>query len=258
MRNNQCLVEMKNINKYFGGVWALKNINIKIGYGEVIGLLGDNGAGKSTLVKIIMGLFPPDEGKIYFEGKEVRFSSPAEARDRGIEIVYQTLELIDLMNIQQNFFLGKELRKKVGPFNFLDKKKMDLETTKSLNQMGIKIRSSRESVSILSGGERQSICIGRSIYFGSKLLLLDEPTAALSIKETDKVLGYIKKAKKEGMSVVFITHNVYHAYPVCDRFIILNRGVKLGDFSKKDVTPENLIEMIASGQILPRFSKQHM
>jgi len=241
-------VEMVNISKNFGRVQALKNVSCMVDYGEVLGLLGDNGAGKSTLIKILVGLYPQDKGEIYFEGKRVQFSSPQEARAMGIETVYQDLALVELMSISRNFFLGREPTKKVGPFEFLDKRGMDEVCAKALSEIGITIRSPDESVSLLSGGERQSISIGRAIHFGVKLLILDEPTAALSIKEARKVLDYVREAKKRGLSVIFITHNISHVYPVADRFTILDHGIKVGDFDKKDVTPEDVVNIISKGE----------
>lgn len=240
-------MEMVNISKSFGRVQALKDVNCTVGYKEVLGLLGDNGAGKSTLIKILVGLYPPDKGEIYFEGERAQFSSPQEARARGIETVYQDLALVDLMSISRNFSLGREPTRRVGPFKFLDKRGMDEVCAKSLTEIGIAVRSPDESVSLLSGGERQSISIGRAMHFGAKLLILDEPTASLSIKETVKVLGYVREAKKRGISVIFITHNIYHVYPVADRFAILDRGIKVRDFNKKDVTPEDIIDIISKG-----------
>ncbi|RLC82182.1 MAG: sugar ABC transporter ATP-binding protein [Chloroflexi bacterium] len=238
------LVEMRRISKNFGHVQALRQVDFTVGYAEVVGLLGDNGAGKSTLIKILTGLYPPDEGEIYFEGKRVHFSSPRQARDMGIETVYQDLALVELMSIARNFFLGREPIRQIGPFKFMDQRLMNTVTRDVLSEIGIKIRSPYESVSILSGGERQSIAIGRAIHFGVKLLILDEPTSALSIKEVRKVLNYVEEAKKRGLSVIFITHNIYHVYPVADRFTILSHGRKIGDFRRDEITPEEISELI--------------
>jgi simple sugar transport system ATP-binding protein len=238
------LVQMLNISKSFGRVQALRNVDFTVGHQEVVGLLGDNGAGKSTLIKILVGIYPPDTGEIYFEGKRVRFSSPREARALGIETVYQDLALVELMSISRNFFLGREPTRRIGFVELLDRREMDRVSKQVLEEIGIKIRSPSEEVSILSGGERQSISIGRAMHFGVKLLILDEPTSSLSIKEARKVLNYVTEVKKRGLSVIFITHNIYHVYPVADRFTILRHGAKLGDFRKEDVTPEGIAEMI--------------
>lgn len=239
------LVEMKNISKEFGKVKALNGVNFSVGPQEVVGLLGDNGAGKSTLIKVLVGLYPPDQGEIYFEGERAHFASPQDARAIGIETVYQDLALVPLMSISRNFSLGREPVRKIGPFRFLHKRAMDETCHQMLDQIGIGVRSPSESVEFLSGGERQAISIGRAIYFGAKLLVLDEPTAALSIKETNKVLDYVLQAREKGLSVIYITHNIYHVFPIANRFTILDRGIKLADFNKADITPEKIIAIIS-------------
>lgn len=242
------LVNMINISKSFGKVQALKDVNFAVNYNEVVGLLGDNGAGKSTLLKILVGFHKPDKGEIYFEGEKVSFSSPLEARLKGIEIVYQDFALVNLMSIARNFFLAREPVKKFGPLHLLDKERMIKESEKVLKEIGVNIRSTEETVSYLSGGERQAVTIGRAIFFGVKLLALDEPTANLSIKEAGKVLDIIRQAKNRGISVIFITHNVYHVYPVADRFVILDHGVKIAEYNKGEVSPEEIIETIKEGK----------
>jgi len=251
MKKDDFLVKMIGINKRFGTVQALKNIDFTVKYQEVVGLVGDNGAGKSTLIKILTGVFPPDKGELYFEEKKEWIDSPRKARDMGIETVYQHLALIDLMSVARNFFLGRELvRKFAKVVNFLDRKKIDKVAEETLKEIGINIRSVDEEVSLLSGGERQAIAIGRAIYFGAKLLVLDEPTAALSIKESHKVLDYVNSAKERGLSVIFITHNIYHVYSVADRFTILEHGEKIGDFNKDEVSAEDIIEIVRTGKTL--------
>jgi len=247
MNNPEPLVRMVNISKNFGTVQALKNVDFDVGYQEVMGLVGDNGAGKSTLIKILTGVFPPDTGEIYFEGKKVEIRSPKEARDLGIETVYQDLALIPLMSISRNFFLGREPVVQVGPFRFMDKRKMDATVKKVLSEIGINVRSPEEPVAILSGGERQSVAIGRALHFGAKLLILDEPTSALSVRETHKVLDFILEAKERGLSIIFITHNIYHVYSVADRFTILEHGRKVATFKRTEVSAEDIIEIIRSG-----------
>ncbi|GAH44702.1 unnamed protein product, partial [marine sediment metagenome] len=245
MIENNFLVKMVGINKRYGIVEALKDVDFNVKRQEVVGLVGDNGAGKSTLIKILTGVCPPDRGEIYFEGKKENIDSPKKARDMGIETVYQNLALIDLLSISRNFFLGREPTKKIANvINFLDKKKIDEISERALKDVGVKIRDVDEEVSILSGGERQAISIGRAIYFGAKLLVLDEPTAALSIKESHKVLDYVTSAKERGLSVIFITHNIYHVYSVADRFAILEHGEKLGDFNKNEISAEDVIDII--------------
>jgi simple sugar transport system ATP-binding protein len=237
---------MVNISKRFGRVQALKNVDFEVGKNEIVGLMGDNGAGKSTLIKILSGVCLPSDGEIYLEGKRIHFRSPADSRSAGIETVYQDMALVDLMSISRNFFLGREPHKS---FELLDKKRMNEECYKCIKEIGIRVRSPDEPISILSGGERQSVSIGRALYFKAKLLILDEPTAALSIREYTYLLNRIKSLKKLGVSVIHIAHNVYHVYEVADRFVILDKGVKIGSFSKEKVTPEYLIDVIREGRV---------
>jgi simple sugar transport system ATP-binding protein len=245
MRKQKPLVEARKISKKFGDFWALRRVDFKVNYNEIVGLVGDNGAGKSTLIKVLTGVYPPDEGEIYFEGKRIRFSSPAEARNLGIETVHQRLGLVGPMNVAENFFLGKEITKRVGPFKILDKKKMNEICKNTMGELGIRIRSSeKQQVSTLSGGEQQAVSMGRCIYFGVKLAVLDEPTAALSIKETGKVINSIRRMRQRGLSVIFISHNLSHIWPVADRFVILDHGVKVGDFEKKKTSREKLRKLI--------------
>ncbi|RLE60125.1 MAG: sugar ABC transporter ATP-binding protein [Thermoprotei archaeon] len=242
------LLEMRGIVKRFGHVEALRGVDFHVNRAEIVGLVGDNGAGKSTLVKIIVGVYQPDEGEIYFEGRRVQFKSPREARDAGIEIVYQHLALIDLLSISRNIFLGREPVKKIGPITILDKHLMKNEAWRILQDIGVKrIRSPEERVAKLSGGERQSVAIGRAMHFKAKLLILDEPTASLSVRETRRVLDHILEVKEQGVSVIFITHNIYHVYEVADRIVVLDHGRKIADLIKSKVTPEEVIEIIRTG-----------
>ncbi|MDD5015454.1 MAG: ATP-binding cassette domain-containing protein [Atribacterota bacterium] len=249
MQKATSLAKMVNIEKNFGAAQALKKVNIEVQSGEILGLLGDNGAGKSTLIKILAGVFPPDKGEIFFEGERVNFLSPRDARVRGIETVHQALSLVDIMSISRNFFLGREPTKKIGPIYLLDRKKMNKECEKAVTGLGVRVRSPNEFVSILSGGERQAISIGRAMHFKVKLLILDEPLAALSVRETREVLRQVEKVRESGVSVIFITHNVYHVYPVAERFVMLDRGIKIGEVYKKDASPEDIIEIIATGKM---------
>ena len=242
------LVEMTNISKSYGPVKALENIDFNVKKQEVVGLLGDNGAGKSTLIKILCGVIPPDEGDIYFNGERLDISSPYEAREKGIETVHQDLSLVNTMNIARNMFLGQEPTKKIGPFKFLDKKTMNEEASKVIGDVGIKVRDPHEFVSILSGGERQAIAIGRAVHFDAQLLILDEPLRALSVKEQNNVLDHVREVKEGGASIIFISHNVYHAYSVTDRFVLLNKGQKQGEIDKEDCTPEEIAEYVSTGK----------
>lgn len=240
------LVQMKGIKKSFGKVQALKGVDFSVSKNEIVGLLGDNGAGKSTLIKILVGYYQPDEGEIYFEGNRVKFKSPWQSRHLGIETVYQDLALVNLMPLWRNFFLGREMVKKIGPFSWIQRKKMRKIAMDALKDIGISVRNPDETVAFMSGGERQAVAIARAIHFGAKLLILDEPTAALSVGETRKVLEHILEAKKRGISVIFITHNIYHVYEVADRLVLLERGEKIGDYLKKDVTPQYIMDVIAA------------
>ena len=243
----ESIIKMTNISKSFGKVQALQNVNFHVDPGEIVGLVGDNGAGKSTLINILNGVFKSNTGEIFFEGKRVYINSPGDSRNLGIETVYQDLALIPLMSIGRNFFLGREPVIKVGPFKILDLKEMERTSKKTIKEIGIKIRSSEEQVAVLSGGERQCVAIGRALYFGAKLLVLDEPISALSIKESQRVREDLVKARDKGVSSVFIAHNIHHVYSVADRFVILEGGRKRVDVKKEDITPEEIEKVISSG-----------
>jgi len=250
---SESLLRSKKLTKIFGKVTALQNVDFDVKYNEVVGLLGDNGAGKSTLVKTVMGVYPPDGGEIYYMGKKVRFRSPEEARSSGIEIVYQGNNLIETMNIWRNFFVGKEVLKRFGSLRFLNVKEMKKKTLENLDKVRVSMRSADEYVNILSGGQKQSVAIGRALHFGAKLLILDEPTTALSVRETEQVLNFVKSLKNLGVSVIFITHNIYHVFDVADRFEILDHGVLIGSLKKSDTgnggcTPEIIMDMIRKGK----------
>jgi simple sugar transport system ATP-binding protein len=237
---------MEGIAKSFGHVGALTNVDFYANRGEIVGLVGDNGAGKSTLIKILMGIYPPDRGKIFIEGKETRIQSPHQARALGLEAVYQDLSLVNLMSITRNFFLGKEL---LTPYRLLDMKQMNEIATASLREVGITIRSPAELVGTLSGGERQAIAIARAMYFGAKLLVLDEPTAALSVKETARVAELVKNVAERGVSVVMVAHDIHRVYSIASRITILEKGVVLGDFKRDQVSVDEVIDIILSGKV---------
>jgi len=222
----------------------------------VMCLLGDNGAGKSTLIKILSGVHQPSEGHYLFEGKEVHFSSPRDALSVGIATVYQDLAMIPLMGISRNFFLGSEPTKGWGPFRRFNVKFADQVTREELAKMGIRVREMSQPVGTLSGGERQSVAIARAVYFGAKVLILDEPTAALGVKEAGVVLRYIAQARARGLGVIFITHNPHHAYPIGDHFTILNRGSSYGTFAKSEISREELTGMMAGGEALEELSHE--
>jgi simple sugar transport system ATP-binding protein len=250
------ILEVKNVSKLFGSVIALSNVSAQVYPGEVTCLLGDNGAGKSTLIKILSGVHQPTEGEFYFEGEPVVFNSPREALERGIATVYQDLSLIPLMPIWRNFFLGLEPTKGRGPFKRFDAAFAKKTVREEMAKMGIDIRDPNQAVGTMSGGERQSIAIARAVYFGAKVLILDEPTAALGVKQAGVVLKYVVQAKTRGLGVIFITHNPHHAYAVGDRFIVLKRGKTLGIWRKDEIEREELIRAMSGADELEALSHE--
>lgn len=250
------LLEVQDVSKYFGSVIALKDISMKVYAGQVMCLLGDNGAGKSTLIKILSGVHRPTQGLYLVDGKEVQFSSPRDALNAGIATVFQDLAMIPLMGISRNFFLGSEPTTGWGPFKRFNVKYADGVTREELLKMGIRVRDTGQPVGTLSGGERQSVAIARAVYFGAKVLILDEPTAALGVKEAGIVLRYIAQARARGLGVIFITHNPHHAYPIGDYFTLLNRGRSLGTFAKSEISREELTSMMAGGEELEELSHE--
>ncbi len=224
--------------------------------GEVMCLLGDNGAGKSTLIKTLSGVHKPTEGEFLVEGEHVEFNSPRDALTRGIATVYQDLAMIPLMSISRNFFLGSEPKKKIGPFEIFDVNFADRVAKEEMKKMGIDIRDPSQPVGTLSGGERQSVAIARAVYFGAKVLILDEPTAALGVKQAGTVLRYIAQSRAKGIAVIFITHNPHHAYAVGDRFTILKRGRTLGTFTKEELPREEMTRMMSGADELDALTHE--
>lgn len=244
------IIEMRNIQKHFGHVIALAGVSFDIRAGECHCLLGDNGAGKSTFIKIMSGVHQPNEGEILVEGVPTVFQSPREAMAAGIATVYQDLAMIPLMSVSRNFWMGREPEKGVWPLRTFDAAKADEITTTEMRKMGINLRGPDQAVGTLSGGERQTVAIARAVYFGAKVLILDEPTSALGVRQTANVLGTIDRVRKQGIGVVFITHNVRHALAVGDRFTVLNRGQTLGTAARGAVDAAALQDMMAGGQEL--------
>ncbi len=254
--NGHALIDVQSISKFFGSVIALKDISMICYPGEVMCLLGDNGAGKSTLIKTLSGVHKPDEGRILIDGEEVDFDSPRDALDKGIATVYQDLAMVSLMSVTRNFFMGREPAEGKG---LLQRLKMTMANTTARDEMkkiGIDVRDPSQAVGTLSGGERQCLAISRAVYFGAKVLILDEPTSALGVKQAGVVLRYVAQAKARGLGVIFITHNVHHAYPVADRFTMLNRGRSLGTFEKKDISREEVLGMMAGGKDLDQLTSE--
>ncbi|MEX0970028.1 MAG: ATP-binding cassette domain-containing protein [Paracoccaceae bacterium] len=242
------IVEMRNIEKHFGPVIALNGVSFDIRPGECHCLLGDNGAGKSTFIKTMAGVHKPTRGEILFEGRAMSFNSPRDAMEAGIATVYQDLAMIPLMSVTRNFWMGREPVKRVGPLKLMDFKTANDVTMEEMRKMGINLRSPDQAVGTLSGGERQTVAIARAVHFGAKVLILDEPTSALGVRQTANVLSTIDKVRKTGIGIVFITHNVRHALAVGDRFTVLNRGKTLGTAQRGQITPEELQDLMAGGQ----------
>jgi simple sugar transport system ATP-binding protein len=246
------LVRLTDAGKNYGSIIALQGVTLDVGASEVTCVLGDNGAGKSTLIKIIAGLHQHTHGSYEVEGEDVRFSSPREALDRGIATVYQDLAVVPLMPVWRNFFLGNEMRK--GPA--MDIAGMRGTAKQELLDMGIDLRDVDQPIGTLSGGERQCVAIARAVHFGAKVLILDEPTAALGVKQSGVVLRYIIQAKERGLGVIFITHNPHHAYPVGDDFLILKRGRSLGYWHKSEITMGELTGLMAGGAELEELTHE--
>jgi len=241
---SEVLVKMANICKSFGHVEVLRNVNFEVGYNEVVGLLGDNGAGKSTLIKILTGVHRPDRGEIYWKGQKLEDYSVAKARDLGVETVFQERALCEKHAIWRNIFMGREITKLGG---FVDSQKERDETEKIMKElMGFtsSALSVDSEVGDLSGGEKQGVAIARALYFQADLIILDEPTTGLSLSETQKVLNFVEDIKRQGKSAIFITHNIYHVYPVADRIVVLDRGRAVGEFEKAGVSLEELVNKL--------------
>lgn len=248
MNTASALLELDDISKYFGNVTALENVSTKVYAGQVTCVLGDNGAGKSTFIKIISGLHKPSTGRYLFDGSEVFFESPRKAREMGIATVYQDLAMVPLMSVWRNFFLGSEPLKRFGPVNRINATFARETAMTEMAKLGIDVRDIDQPVGTMSGGERQSVAIARAIYFGARVLILDEPTSALGVRQSDLVLGYVRAAAAHGLGVILITHNPQHALPVGDRFLILNRGHSVGEFEREKLSLEHLIELM-SGRV---------
>jgi simple sugar transport system ATP-binding protein len=250
------LVEMQDVGKVYGAIRALEGINLTVNAGEVTCVLGDNGAGKSTLIKIISGRHPHTDGVLKVDGVATRFSSPRESLERGIATVYQDLAVVGLMEVWRNFFLGSEIRRGRYPLAPLDIKAMREIADAELRKMGIHVNDINQPIGTLSGGQRQCVAIARAVYFGARVLILDEPTAALGVKQSGVVLRYTAAARDAGLGVVFITHNPHHAYLVGDHFIILKLGRRVLDKRRDEVTLEELTTEMAGGEELTELSHE--
>ncbi|MFC9682330.1 ATP-binding cassette domain-containing protein [Streptomyces sp. NPDC056948] len=241
------LVELKGAGKSYGNIRALHGVDLTVHPGKVTCVLGDNGAGKSTLIKIISGLHQHTEGQFLVDGAPVRFSTPREALDKGIATVYQDLAVVPLMPVWRNFFLGSEMTKGPWPVRRLDIEKMKKTADEELRNMGIVLDDMEQPIGTLSGGQRQCVAIARAVYFGARVLILDEPTAALGVKQSGVVLKYIAAAREKGLGVIFITHNPHHAYMVGDHFSVLRLGTMELSASRSEVSLEELTNHMAGG-----------
>ncbi len=244
------IIRMVDIQKHFGSVIALAGVSVDVFSGECHCLLGDNGAGKSTFIKTMSGVHKPSSGEIFFEGKPMKFANPRDAIEAGIATVHQHLAMIPLMSVTRNFFMGNEPVRKIGPLKLFDHEKANQITMSAMKKMGINLRGPDQAVGTLSGGERQTVAISRAVHFGAKVLILDEPTSALGVRQTANVLATIDRVRKQGIAVVFITHNVRHAMAVGDRFTVLNRGSTLGTAKRGEITPDELQDLMAGGEKL--------
>ncbi|MBQ0805398.1 MULTISPECIES: ATP-binding cassette domain-containing protein [unclassified Sulfitobacter] len=239
------LVELKNISLSFGGVRAVDNVSLDLYPGEVVGLLGHNGAGKSTLIKILAGAYQMDEGEIWIEGKKVNIQSPRDARRHNIETIYQTLALADNLDAPSNLFLGRELTTRFG---LVDDAKMEAETRKIMARLNPNFKKISEPVSALSGGQRQSVAIARAVYFNAKILIMDEPTAALGVHESKMVADLIKELKAQGLGIFLISHDTREMLDLCDRVSVMKNGTLIGTEKVGDVTEDDILSMIIMGK----------
>ncbi|MGO4102795.1 ATP-binding cassette domain-containing protein [Leifsonia sp. YAF41] len=250
------ILEVRDLGKSYGAFRALHGVSTSVGAGEVLCVLGDNGAGKSTFIKILSGAHRHSEGELLANGVPRSFTSPRDALDLGIATVYQDLAVVPLMPVWRNFFLGAELTRGVGPFRRLAVQDMRAITQQQLATMGIDLADVDQPIGTLSGGERQSVAIARAIYFGAKVVILDEPTSSLGVKQAGVVLKYIAHARDRGLGVVFITHNPHHAYLVADRFLLLKRGASLGNFARREITIDEMTRLMAGGAELEALAHE--
>ena len=245
------LLEVRNIVKRFGGLVAVNDVSLGVNAGEVVALLGDNGAGKSTLIKVISGVHAPEEGTVLFEGKPVTITSPMDALSLGIETIYQDLALAENLNVYSNIFLGREKTKKVaGIFPVLDHSYMYAEAQKILDSIVIKIPSLRSKIKSLSGGQRQAVAISRSLYWKAKLLIMDEPTAALWVAQQSQVLDLVNNLKQHGIGIILISHTMYDVFKVADRIVVMRRGQKVAEKIRTQTTPDEIVSYIVGAEVV--------
>lgn len=245
------ILEARDIRKRFGRVQAIDDVTLQLERAEVLALVGDNGAGKSTLIKILAGALPRDSGTILLDGNEVELEDPMHAKNLGIETVYQDLSLVSCLNVYQNLFLGRELQRWLGIFKILDHRRMEREAQEALQTLGVKIKSCRQCVAQLSGGQRQSVAVARAASFGRRIVILDEPTAALGVEESRQVLQIVRELRSKGISVIIITHNMEHAFSVADRFLVIRLGSVVGVRRRSETNIDEIVKMITGGVFIP-------
>jgi len=250
------LLEARDVSKYFGAVVAIEGVSLIVRAGQITCLLGDNGAGKSTLIKTLSGVHVPDKGTLAVDGEPVVFGSPRDALDAGVATVYQDLAIMPLMSVTRNFFLGNEPTVGIGPLKRFDMPKAAGIAHEEMKRIGIDLRDTDQAVGTLSGGERQTLAIARAEYFGARVLILDEPTSALGVKQSAFVLRHIIAARNRGLGVIFITHNVAHALPIGDTFTILSRGRISGTFRRGEIDAEQLHSEMGGGDELNELSRE--
>jgi simple sugar transport system ATP-binding protein len=252
----KAIIKLRKVGKTFGTVLALRDVSFDVYPGEVHCLLGDNGAGKSTLIKILAGVHQSTSGEYLIDGLPAQVHSPRDALDAGIATVYQDLAMVPLMSITRNFFMGREPTKGWGPFCRFDVARANRVVVEQLAQIGIDLRDPAQAVGTLSGGERQCVAIARAVYFGARVLILDEPTSALGVHQAAIVLKYVAQARQRGLGVIFISHNIHHAYAVADRFTLLNRGMSKGTFKRSAISRDEVLQAMAGGEDLRRIQAE--
>ncbi len=244
------LLQAVNLTKRFGGLTAVDSVSLDVNAGEVTGLVGDNGAGKSTFIKMIAGVYPPDAGELYFEGRQVEFSGPRDARDMGIETIYQDLALAENLDVGSNIFLGREIKKRHlgGMIKTLDRSKMREESANVLSRLDIVIPSLTQQIRNLSGGQRQSVAIARTIYWNAKMVIMDEPTAALGVAQQRDVLKLVRTLCDQGVPVIIISHNMQDVFAVADRIVVMRRGKKVGELLAKQTKPDEVVSLMVGAE----------
>lgn len=247
-------IELVRVSKQFGANLVLDEVSVSVAGGQVLCLLGDNGAGKSTLIKILSGAHQPTSGRVLIDGNEVRMRSPRDGQQLGIQTVYQEVDTFPLMSVSQNFFLGREVTKGRGIARWVDSRRSSRIALEQVRSMGIQgVYDGRQLVGTMSGGERQALAIGRAMYFGARVLILDEPTSALGVKESQVVLQLLDKARGNGVCIIFITHNAHHAMRIGDKFVVLNHGRVADSFGRGERTPTQILSLMAGGEAIDSY-----